>query len=68
MYLGIEIMQLKIVGFAVLSSAESSKILAGLGGQIIEELKNDPTCCRGSNLDIHIDLVVRLRTHFYNRL
>lgn len=61
MKLSVQIMQLGVVrSLAVLASAEPSEILRSFGGEVVEQLEDDPTGSCGPDLDVNVHLVVGL--------
>jgi len=61
---GIEVMQFHIVCLSVLTCAQPSEILTCFGCKIIEQLEYNSARSSCTNLNVDINLVVRLRTHF----
>lgn len=61
MKLSVQIMQLGVVrSLTVLASAEPSEILRSFGGEVVEQLEDDPTGSCGPDLDVDVHLVVGL--------
>ncbi len=56
-------MQPHISHFTVFASAQSSKVLGCLRGEVGEQLEDDAASLGGSDLDIHVDLWVGFVAH-----